>query len=315
MKKQSKARDIDALPDYTALEKSLTRQSAERNKTTIVKATTVNQRRVLIGIPTTGLIRMEWHFNQSNLVIPVNWSSGLCSPRLSRNMWVSPMGFAVDHARNICAAQALKQGFEWLLFIDHDTLIPPDTFIRMNYYMDNKISPIVSGLYGNKALPSDPLIFRGIGNHYYKDWKWGDAVWVDAVVMGCTLIHREILEGLANVSEAYTDNEYALLGMVADIVIHKMFVTPREVGIDPETNTVHKKMGTEDLHFCDRVRSEGILKNSKTWKHLADKEYPFITDTAIFCTHIDNEGRQYPIETWKIKQRKGKKMLLTSRVG
>jgi hypothetical protein len=30
--------------------------------------------RIMIGVPTTGVIRMEWHQSNVGMIIPVNWS-------------------------------------------------------------------------------------------------------------------------------------------------------------------------------------------------------------------------------------------------
>jgi len=264
----------------------------------ILKADTSYNRSLLIGIPTTGNIRMEWHFSQGNIIMPVNWSNTFCSPMFPTNSIMSPMGFHVDHARNICCAVAIRDNVEWMLFIDHDTLVPPDTFVKMSKYIDSMEYPIVSGLYTTRSYPSTPLVFRGRGNGAYNKFKLGDKVPVDGVVMGCTLINMELIYALRDVSEIYNDKEHRLLGMTTGLKVWKIFKTPREAWYDPERMEYKKQGGTEDLYFCDRILNEGIFAKTKSWKHMARKKYPFLTDTTLRCGHIDNKGRVYPAEPW-----------------
>ena len=269
----------------------------------IIKANADYTKKLMIGIPTTGNIRIEWHYSLINMIIPVNWSSSFCSPFYSGNSVISPMGFQVDHARNICVSAMIDGGFEWLLFIDHDTMPPNNMFLKMNKHMEDMKYPIISGLYGNKACPSDPLVFRGGGDGCYKGWKYGDKVPVSAVVMGCTLIHREVIDALKSVSETYNDREHQFLGMITGKKIWKIFETVRAGSEDPETKTYRKYGGTEDICLCNRIIEEKILAKTKSWKHLAGRKYPFLCDTSIFCGHIDISGRVYPMERWEFAER------------
>ena len=36
-----------------------------------------------------------------------------------------------------------------------------------------------------------------------------------------------------------------------------------------------------------------VLKKAG-WDEIAEKEFPFLVDTSIFCKHIDLQGKQYP---------------------
>ena len=242
--------------------------------------------RLVIGIPTTGMIRYEWAIARWGQVIPVNWSMAEIAQAFSQ---VGPIGYLVADARNIiCHTFLATRESEWLFFIDHDVILPGDCFVKINGYIERKRKiPIMSGLYYAKGNPPPPLVFRGRGNSFYSKWKLGDKVWVDAVVMGCTLIHRSIVEEISKVSK-----DYYLPGVKGPV--KKMFETPRRIWHDPETSQYLKDTGTEDIFFCDRVLKEGILKKAG-WPAYARKKYPFLCDTSIFCKHIDQTtGRQYP---------------------
>ena len=238
-------------------------------------------KRILVGIPMTGLLRAEWVMARYGQTIPCNWSQ----VDMIRFMdSYSPLKFTVADSRNMIASTAVEDGFEWLLFIDHDTILPQDTILKFNEMMLKGDVPIFGGLYFSRSVPSEPLIYRGRGNSYFKDWKFGDKVWVDGLPMGCTMIHVSILKALYKESK-----EYILEGKK----IREIFKTPAKSWLDPETGDWQTAIGTEDLEFCTRIIDENIFEKAG-WPEYEKKEYPFLIDTGIFCKHIDNNGVQYP---------------------
>jgi len=244
-------------------------------------ATDELQNRVMVGIPMTGLLRAEWVIARYGQVIPCNWS------QTDAIRWVdshSPVNYLVADARNSCVDAAVKQEFEWLVFIDHDVIIPQDFVLKLNDYILKADVPVMSGLYFTKSIPSEPLIYRGRGNSYYNKWKMGDKVWVDGLPMGCTLIHTSILKEMWNDAPEY---EYK------GEVIRQVFETPRRIYSDPQTQSWFTAVGTEDLDWCTKVIKGGYLKKAG-WTNIAKKKYPFLIDTEIFCKHINPDGRQYP---------------------
>jgi len=238
-------------------------------------------KRIMVGIPMTGLLRSEWVIARYGQVIPCNWSQVDCLHWLDQ---CSPLSFLVADARNVVVQKCIEQDFEWLFFIDHDVILPPTTILKINERMlANKI-PMWSGLYFTKSVPSEPLVYRGRGNSYYTKWKMGDEVWVDGIPMGCTLIHNSILKVLWNESEEY---------IVSNLKVRKVFETPAKTYYDPQKLEWFNVTGTEDLTLCSRIKREGVLKKAG-WSEYQKKEYPFMIDTGIFCKHIDWNGVQYP---------------------
>jgi len=243
--------------------------------------TAAPQNRIMVGIPMTGLLRAEWVIARYGQVIPCNWSQVDCLRFLDQT---SPVGFLVADARNIIATQAIEKDFEWLFFIDHDTILPPITILKWNERMLKKDVPVFSGLYFTKSVPAEPLIYRGRGTSYYTDWKLGDEVWVDGIPMGCTMIHVSILKALAEESE-----EYEIQGHK----VKRIFETPARQWFDPEKLQWFTATGTEDLEFCTRIMDNQIFEKAG-WPQYEGKEYPFLIDTSVFCRHIDWNGVQYP---------------------
>ena len=256
------------------------------------------KKRICICVPVTGLVRVEWMMARFGQVVPVNWSNGDIFQFFNQ---FSPMGWAVADARNFCVEYSLKQGFEWTFFIDHDVCLPPDTFLKITEYMSllvedhktgkqdrSKSYPVVSGLYYCKGSHPEPLLFRGRGNSYFGKWKRGEKVMVDGIPMGCALIHNDILRVLHAESETYT-----MPTQGGPAVVRRVFETPRHAWFDPETGNYNTKVGTEDLFWCDRIRSTGTFKKAG-WKQFEGKKYPFLLDTSIFSQHIDEQGIRYP---------------------
>ncbi len=241
-------------------------------------------KRILIGTPATGMVRMEWVMARFGQIIPVNWSSTDMIQWLSSYM---PMKYTVPDAQNIIVKTAVEQDFEWLLLLEHDNVLPPDAFLRINEYMRDGKTPVVSGLYFTKSVPPEPLVFRGRGNSYFKDWKMGDKVWCDGVPTGFVLIHVSILKAMWKESAEY---------MAGNILTRRIFETPEKIWYDPETGGTHALTGTSDLTWCERVIKEKFLEKSG-WPEYQKMKYPFLVDTNIFIKHIDTNGRQYPLQT------------------
>ncbi len=247
----------------------------------IIKASESMSKRIMIGIPMTGLLRAEWVLARYGQVIPCNWSQVDCLQFIDQS---SPLGFVVADARNVIATKFVEEDFDWLFFIDHDTVIPPTTILAWNDRMLKGDVPIWSGLYFTRSIPSEPLVYRGRGNSYFTGWKLGEEVWVDGIPMGCTMIHKSILKVMYDESKEYE---------VGGVKVRKIFETPARTWYDPETNNWHNSQGTEDLEWCTRIMCEDIFKKAD-WPEFAKKDFPFLIDTKIFCRHIDNNGVQYP---------------------
>lgn len=241
--------------------------------------------RIMIGIPMTGLLRSEWVLARYGQVIPCNWSQVDCIQFLDQ--W-SPIGFLVAEARNIIATSCVEQEFEWLFFIDHDTILPPNTILKWNDRMLKADVPVWSGLYFTKSLPSEPLVYRGRGTSYYNKWSVGDEVWVDGLPMGCTMIHKSILKVLYDESP-----EVEIRRGNAVHKVREIFETPVRTYFDPEKLAWFTATGTEDLNWCSRIIDNNIFKKAG-WSEFQKKEFPFLIDTSVFCKHIDNNGVQYP---------------------
>jgi hypothetical protein len=252
----------------------------------LVQAAATERRRLLLGLPVTGLVRVEFMFAKYGQTIPCNWSLAEQMVPLRPHQF-GPLGYDVADARNTIVQLAVQNDFEWLFFLDHDVLLPPDTFVILNEYMRRGDIPIVAGLYFTKSHPSEPLLYRGRGNSYYRGWALGDKVWCDGTGMGCNLINVQVLKAMWQDAPAYVAG--------GNVTVRKVFETPQFLWVDPETQGVRGFQGTEDLSWYDRL-IQGDYLTKAGFPKIAKKRWPILCDTALFCRHITNDGIQYPLE-------------------
>lgn len=251
-------------------------------------------KRLMFGIPMTGLLRSEWHLAFMSQITPCNWSQSIMIHPLEH---YSPIKYLVADARNLIAQRAITQNIEWLFFIDHDVILPHFTWRIMNEYMISEEVPIIGGLYFTKSIPSEPLVYRGRGNGYFAKWKMGDKVWTDGMGLGCHLINVRLLKLMYDDSEEYT--------IKPGVTARRIFETPREQSFDPEEMGISTRIGTEDLPWYSRIIDEGYFKKlskldslseetREKWGKLQRRKYPFLCDTRLFCRHIEPSGQQFP---------------------
>lgn len=241
------------------------------------------QKRVIIFTPTTGMVRVEWVAARYGQIIPTNWSFVEMQQFLSPYM---PLQYQLADAQNLLAKKVIEDKYEWVLFVEHDNVLPPDGFLRMNHYMNEGTIPMVSGLYFLKSTYTEPLIYRGRGNSHFRDWKLGDRVWVDGVPMGFLLVHSSLIKAAWEESEEY---------VVAGEVTRRVFEQPKTMWYDEERGGVVAKGGTTDLQWCSRLMEDGLFAKAG-WPEFQKMKYPFLVDTNIFVKHIDPDGVMWPLQ-------------------
>ena len=266
----------------------------------LVKSKVLMNRRVFISVPVTGLLRVEWVMARYGQTIPCNWSNTEYTQFIDT---FSPQDFLVADARNVAVKAFVEGGWEWLFFIDHDVVMPNDTYVKWNYRMlkVTKIGegdPVFGGLYFTKSIPSEPLMYREWGSSFYTDWKLGDEVRVKGMGNGCNVFHRSVIKAAWDESEEYEFGGH---------VLRKVFDTPSETFLDPESGMWSKAGGTEDITFYNRLIVDGLLEKAG-WKKHQKMPYPYLCDTSVFCRHVDWNGVLYPANgEEQMFVRKGKK--------
>lgn len=255
---------------------------------TVIKDSGNNKysQRVLVATPTLGLVRMEWVIGRYNTVIPTNWSKTDYVQYLNGYI---PLRYQVHDAQNLAVKACLEGGFEWLMFLEDDNIMPTDGFLRFTEYMDKGDIPVVSGLYFTRSVPPEPMTYRGRGNHYFRDWKLEDKVWVDGIPTGICIIHASLLKVM------YDDSPDYRIAHTGDTA-RRVFNSPAQSWFNETTGAQETLVGTSDLDWCTRV-IKGDYLTKAGFPEIAKKKYPFLIDTNIFSKHIDRgSGVQYPIE-------------------
>lgn len=139
-----------------------------------------------IGIPTLGRpVPLDWALSFKSLNPPINYNTVIQIIK----------GREVAHARQAIAEFAIEKQCKYLFFLGDDVVVPNHTLRSLIYRLeqDPTIS-VAGGVYCAKCEPCFPLVFRGLGNGSYWDWKIGEFFEVDALGMDCTLIRVSVLE-------------------------------------------------------------------------------------------------------------------------
>lgn len=198
----------------------------------------------------------------------------------------------VERARNAAARNALREGAGWLLFVDGDTVMQPDSILRMlqSAYVATPHADVLGGwvpLRGELALPT---IDTGTGtweSHYPGSGT------LEVIRTGCAflLIKRHVLEALAdpwfrvrvpsrpldfmleldNFARIKFDGRNPFRGLPGDPWERLEKCARDDPSAAPE-NFVPVEVG-EDSGFCDRVRAAG---------------FRIFVDTNIECGHVDH---------------------------
>lgn len=164
---------------------------------------------------------------------------------ISRNAYL-PDG----HNRLVKGALARTEPWDYMVFIEQDTLPPVEIFWHMELYQD----PIIASLYFKKQMPPDPVAYHddGLNITYLPPSEIVPMLQkpglypVDIVPMGCTAIRRDVLEHFQREGILWFDTGR------------------REDNAD---------LVSDDVWFCRNARKLG---------------YQPLLNTATICTHVGN---------------------------
>ena len=207
---------------------------------------------IFVAVPNMGTI-------QTDLVLRIiSWVYG------AKIIFFPPQNFSpVSVARNVCVREFLKQGYDYLFFVDADTVPPADAIIKLlNALEESKTNKkIISGVTCNLKLCNDgvlrpaPMVFRRTEGD---SWEKGmSAVLqetgieeVDAFGMSCCLMHKSVFNGMKE--PWFTEK----------------FVVPEG----------EKAMG-EDFIFCKKLKDAG---------------HKLYADMSIHCDHHKQVKVSFP---------------------
>jgi hypothetical protein len=139
-----------------------------------------------------------------------------------------PWGFNVPDARNFIVEKALKEGADWIFFVDDDTIIPRNALVQL--FRHNV--PVSGGTYYRKYHPleSVPMFEAEDTTPYAMDGKASIGEVMHNVLVlpsGCTLIHTDVFKKM-------------------EPPYYKAFTVDGRAAV------------TEDTYFCQRARDMGL---------------------------------------------------------
>jgi len=234
------------------LEAGDTSASLESLRNALVRSASATQEKHL------GLLTPEWQRARTSLVVPPGHAV----------IEIFADGMEVGVARCAAVQVARENGLKYLFFIDWDTLIPPDSLLRLSYFLDNNPDyDVAAGMYCMKSIPPFPLIWKEWNAGVFFDFTLGDVIkeGLVGIPMGCTLLRLSLFDKIPHTA----DNPWFQ-------TVDKPVFCGGKWG---------RMMMTEDLWFTKRYTDE------------VDKEHKKImVDTGLWCEHIDHAtGKRYTL--------------------
>lgn len=165
--------------------------------------------------------------------------------------------------RDEIAEKAIEHGYEYLQFIDDDTVCPPYTFRALHYQLANNPDVAVcGGIYCTREENPQPLVFMEIGGGSFYEWKLGDIFPCAALGCGAMMIKTKVFKD-----------------------VPKPWF--KEVDECPGPQIVSEKM-TEDFYFCKKVAEAG---------------YKVLAHGGVLAGHIGQNRRVYtlPPDSYPLK--------------
>lgn len=162
--------------------------------------------------------------------------------------WMNVKAFPVDYARNEAVKRFLEDDnykeVEWLAWLDTDMTFPPDMYALMfKAIEENPQIKVISGVYFKKNFKGEVVAWNFDGqNRKVEPVLDGTIQSVTIFGPGASIIHRSVLEKIGYPWFQYGELHEELQGIAS-----------------------------EDIHFCNRAKEEGI----KIWVH-----------TGIMCGHL-----------------------------
>lgn len=200
----------------------------------------------------------------------------------------------------------LPEGFmdstaEWVFWLDDDTVQPQRTIKRL---LDLR-REFVSGLYFLGGPPHNPLAYVRTPEGFYRPlykYTYGTLTKVDAVGMGCALIHKNVYKKIMDTHIVFQQPDASLTAIantaietddaaprmqlagdrIVNGVLHRPLVRPDEDDNRawPFYAMAHSR--TEDLYFGELCANAGV----EIW-----------VDTTITCDHWKTKAVNY--DTYK----------------
>jgi len=197
-----------------------------------------------------------------------------------------------DTNRNALVYPFLNDDSDWIMWLDDDT-IPPPLFITR---LLEAQQPFVAGIYHVNNKYYHPLAYYRMEDGYYRplvNYVLGELHQVDAVGMGCTLVHKDVYRKIFDEHELFSRYDGTIIPIHKDKIIQSDLTIEDNV-VDGEVMKIKVKhvdkneykfpyymmeyARTEDFFFCELAEHVGYK--------------PFI-DTNVQCIHLKTKEISY----------------------
>jgi glycosyltransferase involved in cell wall biosynthesis len=195
---------------------------------------------------------------------------------IAKHTFALETGQPIDISRNIAVSKALQLNAKYLLFIDSDVVVFPDSLEQL--LMARR--PIVSGIYRSRGPPHS--IVANLADHPVTDQQVNDnpLMAVDDVGMGFILIDIRVLRNLADTLKEFRCFINHKLQTGQEVTVYStQEAAKNNYRCTICGNTIIARFFwsrqamqnmlalSEDYYFCHQVRKLGyqVLINNKAW--------------------------------------------------
>ena len=152
--------------------------------------------KILVCVPTLDSVSASFHASQMML----RWDDG------NKYAYSVKSNSLTYNARNEFALDAINGKYDYMVFVDSDILMEPDTILRLVKDIESSGADLVTGICFKRRLPTSPVIYKSIDwsedavlgaqefVEAYEDWpREGGLFEIEGCGMGCCAIRVEMV--------------------------------------------------------------------------------------------------------------------------
>ena len=170
-------------------------------------------KKILIAVPCYDMVHIDFACSLINMVKPEGTE------------YMAIKNTLIYNARNTIAKEAVKEGYDYIMWLDSDMVFPPDVIPKLMEDID-KGYDMVSGLYFERKGSARPVVFDEIvwnvleggdveaGASFFLDYPKETLFPCDGFGFGCVLVSVDLIN---RVGEKFSLPFQPLLGLGEDL--------------------------------------------------------------------------------------------------
>lgn len=205
----------------------------------------------------------------SGRYVPPEWAVAVASlqyPTGCAYVILHAKGAVRDKARIALVEEAIRLNVKYVLFLDDDTMPPPDTVRKLSMALETADDDVVAcgGVYTNKVIPTEPLIYAAENSGPHWKWKVGEVFPVWGIATGCLMIKTSVFQHLPQ-------------PWFRDITSLEEAKADPSLVVQEKTSAFYM---TDDIYFCNKVAQAG---------------FKILAHGGVLPVHWDREGRAFTL--------------------